>query len=583
MNDDIIEERDLRNHTKSISIDILEIILKQMKNCICRIECNSHVYATGFFCNIPYDDYHSLKVLITNNHVLGEEDIRPGKIIKYSFYNSLPKEITIDESRLTFTIKKYDVTFIQIKDKDYIKIESFLDIDSHINEGDPDIVYSEKPVYLLHYPEGKEVKLSEGLINSITMIDNKYINIQHFCDSRFGSSGAPILNSKNNKVIGIHKGGSRGGNWNLGSFFREPIKEFIEKIKAHMQNYPNFNNNNFISNNMNINIIPNDMNNNIIPNNMNLNDYFQNFIGNNNNNNNTNNYLDNMNNMINNMINNMNEFNINSPSQPSKGENEILINFTTNLGHKMEIKARRYITVGILLKIYLRKIGLEEKNIGKDLLFLYNGANITNKSDEKMFDKDDKVFNIIVMDVNNLISSIIHIFFINSNNKILITACNFITFEELFKKFAKEIGFDEKVIKENIYFSIKGKKVNFNSKEKLKTKLSDNCEIDILDEKKILGEIINITFSSTSGFIIVIEVFNNIKIKELIKIYFRKIDLDDKYVKDIFFLFNAKSLEHDCEKRVNELFREDYNTIMVLDQKNYISLSTFAYECDEKK
>ena len=205
--------------------------------------------------------------------------------------------------------------------------------------------------------------------------------------------------------------------------------------------------------------------------------------------------------MNNNMINNMNELNINSLFPSSKGENIILINFTTNLGHKMEIKIYRDITIGKLFKMYLRKIGLEEKYFGKDLQFWYNGENITNKSDEKMFDKDDKVFNIKVFDSKNLIGSIIHIFFINSNNKkkkILITACNFITFEELFKKFAKEISFDEKVIKGNIYFSIKGKKVNFNSKEKLKTKLSDNCEIDILDEKKILGEIINITFSATT-------------------------------------------------------------------------------------
>ena len=120
---------------------------------------------------------------------------------------------------------------------------------------------------------------------------------------------------------------------------------------------------------------------------------------------------------MNNIINQLNKLNINSPSQPSMSENEILIYFTTGSGLKMKIKTYKDITIGRLFKIYLREIGLEENYIGKDLHFIYNGENITNKSDEKMFDKDVKVFNIIVIDTSNLIGSIIHIFFINSNNK----------------------------------------------------------------------------------------------------------------------------------------------------------------------
>ena len=34
---------------------------------------------------------------------------------------------------------------------------------------------------------------------------NKY-NIIHTCSTDDGSSGSPILNLKNNKVVGIHKG-----------------------------------------------------------------------------------------------------------------------------------------------------------------------------------------------------------------------------------------------------------------------------------------------------------------------------------------------------------------------------------------
>ena len=42
------------------------------------------------------------------------------------------------------------------------------------------------------------------------------------------SSGSPILNIKNNKIIGIHKAGNSNNAYNKGLFLNEPIKEFIE-------------------------------------------------------------------------------------------------------------------------------------------------------------------------------------------------------------------------------------------------------------------------------------------------------------------------------------------------------------------
>ena len=45
------------------------------------------------------------------------------------------------------------------------------------------------------------------------------------------SSGSPILNIKNNKIIGIHKEGSSNKQYNIGLFINEPIKEFIELYK----------------------------------------------------------------------------------------------------------------------------------------------------------------------------------------------------------------------------------------------------------------------------------------------------------------------------------------------------------------
>ena len=264
---DFYEQKDLENHSKSMSLDAMKIIEKQMENCVCKIESNKGGCGSGFFCNIPYDDWNLLRVLVTNNHVLDEDDIKTGNKISFSINNSkIIKEILIDESRIKFTSEDYDVTFIEIKEEDGIKRDSFLDIDAEIDEVNPDETYRQKPVYLLHYPKGIESQKSEGLIKNITIINNNYIDIQHFCDSTKGSSGGPIINCKTNKVIGIHKGGEgKEKNWNLGTFIRGPLEYFKKEINLKLNN-PKFKKNisemkdniNMMNNSIyTMNIIPN--------------------------------------------------------------------------------------------------------------------------------------------------------------------------------------------------------------------------------------------------------------------------------------------------------------------------------------
>ena len=55
-------------------------------------------------------------------------------------------------------------------------------------------------------------------------------NIKHSCSSQKSSSGSPIINLKNFKVIGIHKGSS-DKNFNYGSFIKNPIEDFYQKEK----------------------------------------------------------------------------------------------------------------------------------------------------------------------------------------------------------------------------------------------------------------------------------------------------------------------------------------------------------------
>ena len=231
MNEEYIPEKELPNQPKELSTEEVEIILKYLKKSICKIKCDDGSHGTGFFCNI--NNWESIiKVLITNNHVLNKESIIYGKAIKFSLNNdSKYFEIKLDKSRKLYTDQNYDVTIIEIKKEDGLEKESFLDLDQEIFNGIPNELYRNKSVFLLHYPKGTKMHYSQGIIKNINEDDN--YTIIHLCSTSGGSSGGVIINALNFKVIGIHKGApSNGKNYNLGTFLKEPIKDFINKIKS---------------------------------------------------------------------------------------------------------------------------------------------------------------------------------------------------------------------------------------------------------------------------------------------------------------------------------------------------------------
>ena len=116
---DYIPEKRLDKYPSSVSHEKMQIINEQMEKCICKIECRNDETGTGFFCKIPFpDELNLLPVLITNNHVLEEKDIIPGKKIKFSLNeNKYSFEILMDDIRRTYTNKDYDITIIEIKKK----------------------------------------------------------------------------------------------------------------------------------------------------------------------------------------------------------------------------------------------------------------------------------------------------------------------------------------------------------------------------------------------------------------------------------------------------------------------------------
>ena len=220
---------------KPVSFENTEKILFQMKNCICKIYKNNGT-GSGFFCKIPYPDQSNLlNVLITNNHVLNENDLKNNNIIKYSLKDNIIRKIKIDNNkRKIYTSKELDITFIEIKQNED-NINEFLDIDEELINQNKEFIETTietnnkyKSIYIIHYPQGGDIVVSYGIIDKIK---NEQIN--HYCYTLKGSSGSPILSLETFKVIGVHCGSiedeDEDENCNKGIFIKYPINLFNKK------------------------------------------------------------------------------------------------------------------------------------------------------------------------------------------------------------------------------------------------------------------------------------------------------------------------------------------------------------------
>ena len=213
-----------------IKIDINDFptIMKQSQKSLCRIKLNDKKTGTGYFCLIPFPKKITLfQVLMTNNHVLGENDIANGKNINFTINNDEKNiNILIDNSRLVYTNSKYDITIIEIKENEIDGIK-FLGIHDQLYTDKPSNTFKGISVYIIQYPSGKKAQYSCGKLK--IMEDNYTIN--HECETEPGSSGSPIIDLKSFRVLGIHKGSKENNNhikwkFNYGIFLKEPIEQF---------------------------------------------------------------------------------------------------------------------------------------------------------------------------------------------------------------------------------------------------------------------------------------------------------------------------------------------------------------------
>ena len=172
---------------------------------------------------------------MTNYHILDEKYYNQNDSLNL-FINDEEevKIINLKTKRITYFNKLYDLTLIELKENDGISINKYLELDNNLFKKEIKAYYENISIYVLQYPLGNNAAVSYGL--SLSNEINNY-EINHTCSTEHGSSGSPILNLSNNKVIGIHKKGAKNFNFNIGTCLQFPLNDFLEKNKK--KNEPN--------------------------------------------------------------------------------------------------------------------------------------------------------------------------------------------------------------------------------------------------------------------------------------------------------------------------------------------------------
>ena len=218
-------KKEILVNNQTITVPAEEILINKMADCICEIYKKTEKIGIGFFCHVPLFD-EKLPFLITNNHILNENDIEINEIINLTINNSI-RRIEIDILRKKYTNKDLDITFIEIRPvQDNIKSFMELDEENKNNNNNLESSYRKKSIYILNYLKEK-LSVSYGIIDEI--IEGKQIN--YYSNLEEESSGGPILSLETSQIIGILNGGNIKKKLNFGTFLKYAIERFKNDTK----------------------------------------------------------------------------------------------------------------------------------------------------------------------------------------------------------------------------------------------------------------------------------------------------------------------------------------------------------------
>lgn len=247
------EQQNKMNGEKIQNLPIITKFYNKIRKCICEFNYNyysQNVYQEhdeecyisrnliGFLCEIPFpNNSNLLPVLITNNHILGEETIQIGKEIKFNL-NDKPYKIKIDNSRKTFMDINNNIIIIEIKKEDNIK--QFLKIDDDISN----INQNQDQLFIIKYAckenEIESIKILNNMVNL-----NKDINFFFYsCDREINPLGGLLFNSSSYTIFGMHKNKGSENSVNIGIPIKQIIIDFYKNTVKSENNFVNYINKN---------------------------------------------------------------------------------------------------------------------------------------------------------------------------------------------------------------------------------------------------------------------------------------------------------------------------------------------------
>ena len=195
-------KEDNQNESKDLKISItprqIDYINNQIKNSTSKIKYNESQNYFGFFCYFPkFNDNKLLPVLIINNNFLSKEKKGVLSINNNEYITS----INLENKRNIYSSEKYNLTIIELKKDDNIKINLFFDIEEDIYEENLDELFRNQSIYILYHSLKEDnIKYSLGTIKGI---DEENKTIDYICNNEDKKTFGLLLNLNNFKIIGI--------------------------------------------------------------------------------------------------------------------------------------------------------------------------------------------------------------------------------------------------------------------------------------------------------------------------------------------------------------------------------------------
>ena len=186
---------------------------------ICEIKSKSGAEGIGFLCRMPFGI--NVHALVTSNKILNNGDLISGQnILIYFKNNDIYINININNTRKCYSSDIYQITIIEIIPIDNINFVNYLDIDSYKNQNEIKILY-----YGNNNKEEQYLGNINNYNNNFFQFDLSYNNNNNV----LLAPGCPILNSKDNKVIGINTT-LKGSNHKTGAFIFGVINDFFQNF-----------------------------------------------------------------------------------------------------------------------------------------------------------------------------------------------------------------------------------------------------------------------------------------------------------------------------------------------------------------